>query len=69
MKTNESHDEIIKIIIIGDSHVGKTAILNRFCENKYSHNIPSTIGLQYAEKSMILSGKKVLFQIWDTAGQ
>jgi GTPase SAR1 family protein len=31
MKTNESHDEIIKIIIIGDSNVGKTAILNRFC--------------------------------------
>jgi small GTP-binding protein len=69
MKSIDEYDEIIKIIIIGDSNVGKTAILNRFCENKYSNNVPSTLGLQYAEKAMVLSAKKVLFQIWDTAGQ
>lgn len=45
MKTDESYEELVKIILVGDSGVGKTSFLNRFCLGSFKHNISCTVGL------------------------
>jgi len=55
-------------LIIGDSGVGKTNILLRFCEDKFTPNHLSTIGIDFKIKTLDVDGKKIKMQIWDTAG-
>ena len=57
------------IIIKGKSNVGKTSILRRFVENKFSKIHLSTIGIDYRTKSLHVYGKDIKLKIWDTAGQ
>ena len=57
-----------KIILVGDSGVGKTSIINRYI-NKYTGNQKSTIGASYANKLVIIDDYKINFDIWDTAGE
>lgn len=59
----------MKIIIIGDSGVGKSNILVRFCENEFKTNYVATIGVDFKIKTVNVDGSKLRFQIWDTAGQ
>ena len=60
---------LFKTCILGDSGVGKTALLDRFVNNRFQSESVSTIGCEYKEKKMQLqSGKDVRVQIWDTAG-
>jgi small GTP-binding protein len=63
------YDEQYKILIIGDSSVGKTSLLLRFCDQKYFENYVATIGIDYKIKNILLDGKDIRLQIWDTAGQ
>jgi small GTP-binding protein len=58
-----------KVIVIGDSSVGKTSILNRYINDKFSDNLKPTIGCDHYEKELTLDGKKIKLSIWDTAGQ
>ena len=61
-----------KIVLVGQSGVGKTCIIGRFINNTFENNIMSTTGASYAGKTMVfeeLDGKCVKFEIWDTAGQ
>ncbi|ARF08354.1 Ras family GTPase [Catovirus CTV1] len=60
---------IFKIIIIGNSGVGKTNILSQYMSNIFDHNTKSTIGLEFYTKDMIINNNNVKAQIWDTAGQ
>lgn len=69
MKTEEEYEQLIKIILIGDSGVGKTSFLNRFCYGNFKHNIPCTVGLDYGQKVVKHNQKKIMIQLWDTAGQ
>ena len=62
-------DGNIKIILIGNSGVGKTAIINRFYLDKFNKDLESTISSSFIVKSIDLDGKKLLLNIWDTAGQ
>lgn len=62
-------DFLLKVIIVGDSAVGKTKLLSRFADNSYNTSYVSTIGVDFKVQTIILDGKKVKFQIWDTAGQ
>lgn len=64
-----SNPQVIKIIIIGESGVGKTAILRRLLDNSFSEEAQSTIGVEFESRSMNIDGKSVKLQIWDTAGQ
>ena len=65
-----SDDCVYKVLLLGDSTVGKTCFLLRYCDKRFQEAHLSTIGLDYRLKSMTLeSGKKVKLQIWDTAGQ
>ena len=65
-----SEDCVYKVLLLGDSTVGKTCFLMKYTDNKFQEAHMSTIGLDYRLKNMILkSGKNVKLQIWDTAGQ
>ncbi|CAD8193323.1 unnamed protein product [Paramecium pentaurelia] len=66
---NTCDKPIIKLLIIGDSAVGKTNILKRFCENQYTQNFVSTIGIDFKFRDLEVEGKLMRLQIWDTAGQ
>lgn len=56
-------------MIIGNSGVGKSAILVRFVENQFSEHYLATIGVDFRFKTIQVDNKNVKFQIWDTAGQ
>ena len=61
--------ESIKVVLIGNSGVGKTCISQRYISNSYSSQEGSTIGASYFQKQLSLNGKTVQLDIWDTAGQ
>ena len=58
-----------KILTLGESGVGKTCILRRFVENKFSKNHLATIGVDFKTKTISIKGYEVKLKIWDTAGQ
>lgn len=59
----------MKLIIIGDSGVGKTNILMKFCEQEFKANYVATIGVDFKIKTIQVEDKRFKLQIWDTAGQ
>lgn len=66
---NGYYDFIAKILIVGDSGVGKTCLLLRFCDNTFTTSHLATIGIDFKIKQLEVDGKKIKMQIWDTAGQ
>ncbi|XP_050375087.1 ras-related protein RABA5e-like [Argentina anserina] len=60
---------LFKIVIIGDSAVGKSNLLSRYARNEFSAHSKATIGVEFQTQSMEIDGKEVKAQIWDTAGQ
>ncbi|EAR85334.1 Rab-family small GTPase (macronuclear) [Tetrahymena thermophila SB210] len=68
-ETEVQLDYQFKILLIGDSGVGKTSIMNRFTENKFNVEIKSTIGVEYSKKTMVIDQAVIQASIWDTAGQ
>ncbi|KAL0915150.1 hypothetical protein M5K25_015549 [Dendrobium thyrsiflorum] len=68
-KIDHEYDYLFKIVLIGDSGVGKSNILSRFTRNEFSLDSKSTIGVEFATKTLQIEGKMVKAQIWDTAGQ
>jgi small GTP-binding protein len=69
MKNTASYDYLIKLILVGDTAVGKTSLLLRFTENQVCNDHIATIGIDYKVKRMTVDGKDIKMQIWDTAGQ
>ncbi|KAI7739744.1 hypothetical protein M8C21_000510 [Ambrosia artemisiifolia] len=68
-KVDHEYDYLFKIVLIGDSGVGKSNILSRFTRNEFSLESKSTIGVEFATRTLQVEGKTVKAQIWDTAGQ
>ena len=65
-----SEDVVYKVLLLGDTTVGKTCFLTKYTDKTFQEGHISTIGLDYRLKSMVLkSGKNIKLQIWDTAGQ
>jgi len=62
-------DYVFKVVLIGDSAVGKTQLLARFARNQFSLDSKATIGVEFQTKTLIIDNKTVKSQIWDTAGQ
>ncbi|XP_066542905.1 ras-related protein Rab-33B-like [Hoplias malabaricus] len=60
---------IFKIIVIGESNVGKTCLSYRFCGGTFLKNPEATIGVDFRERTLQLDGENIKLQIWDTAGQ
>ncbi|QLQ80079.1 hypothetical protein HG537_0D00790 [Torulaspora globosa] len=63
------YDYLFKIVLIGDSGVGKSNLLSRFTTNDFNMESKSTIGVEFATRTIEVEGKKIKAQIWDTAGQ
>ena len=66
---DEEYSMIFKMILIGDSGVGKTNILNRYINNTFSETTKSTVGVELGTKVEEYNNTKIKVQIWDTAGQ
>ena len=64
-----SYDYLFKTVLIGDSGVGKSNLLSRFTRNEFYLESKSTIGVEFATRSIEVEGKTIKAQIWDTAGQ
>ena len=63
------YDYLFKLLLIGDSGVGKSCLLFRFTDNSYSESYISTIGVDFKIRTLEVDGKMIKIQIWDTAGQ
>lgn len=66
---DEEYDYLFKIVLIGDSAVGKSNLLSRFTRNEFSLESKSTIGVEFATRTLQVEGRNIKAQIWDTAGQ
>ncbi|WVZ03117.1 hypothetical protein V8G54_023923 [Vigna mungo] len=68
-RADDDYDYLFKVVLIGDSGVGKSNLLSRFTKNEFSLESKSTIGVEFATRSIHVDDKIVKAQIWDTAGQ
>jgi Ras-related protein Rab-8A len=69
MQKNQNYDYLIKLLVIGNSGVGKTNMLLKFCENNFMTSHLTTIGIDFKIKTITIGKEKIRLQIWDTAGQ
>lgn len=68
-RARQEYDFLIKLLLIGDSGVGKSCLLLRFSEDSFTSSFITTIGIDFKIKKILLDNKWVKLQIWDTAGQ
>ena len=69
MADEENYDVLFKIVLIGDSFVGKTNIMSKYLKNEFHEDSKATVGVEFGAKKFDIEGKSVKAQIWDTAGQ
>ena len=66
---SRAYDMIMKLLLVGDSGVGKSCLLLRFVEDKFNPSFITTIGIDFKIRTIESKGKKIKLQVWDTAGQ
>ncbi|XP_078358796.1 ras-related protein Rab-11B-like [Oculina patagonica] len=69
VSVEDSYDYLFKIVLIGDSGVGKSNLLSRYTKNEFHLGSKATIGVELAQKTIEVEDKNIRAQIWDTAGQ
>ncbi|XP_047202603.1 EF-hand calcium-binding domain-containing protein 4B isoform X2 [Girardinichthys multiradiatus] len=62
-------DRLFKIVLVGNSSVGKTSLLQRFCDDRFHPGTCATVGIDYSVKTITVDNSQVALQMWDTAGQ
>ncbi|XP_026168051.1 ras and EF-hand domain-containing protein homolog [Mastacembelus armatus] len=62
-------DRLFKIVLVGNSSVGKTSFLQRFCDDSFHPGTSATVGIDYSVKTITVDNSQVALQLWDTAGQ
>lgn len=68
MGSDESYNFVFKVVLIGESGVGKSNLLSRFTKNEFSHDSRTTIGVEFSTRTVQLDNYTIKAQIWDTAG-
>ncbi|KAM3261673.1 hypothetical protein ACQJBY_052389 [Aegilops geniculata] len=68
-RARADYDYLIKLLLIGDSGVGKSCLLLRFSDGSFTTSFITTIGIDFKIRTVELDGKRIKLQIWDTAGQ
>uniref|UniRef100_H3CED9 Ras-related protein Rab-25 n=1 Tax=Tetraodon nigroviridis TaxID=99883 RepID=H3CED9_TETNG len=68
MGSDEAYNFVFKVVLIGESGVGKSNLLSRFTKNEFNHDSRTTIGVEFSTRTVELSGFTIKAQIWDTAG-
>ena len=68
-KPSAYHRQFIKVIVLGESSVGKTSLMLRFMKKEYTGIYKATIGADFLSKDLMVNGKPISLQVWDTAGQ
>ncbi|KAJ1400791.1 Small GTPase superfamily [Sesbania bispinosa] len=68
-RADDDYDYLFKVVLIGDSGVGKSNLLSRFTKNEFNLESKSTIGVEFATRTLNVDSKVIKSQIWDTAGQ
>jgi len=68
-RARSDYDYLIKLLLIGDSGVGKSCLLLRFSDDTFTTSFITTIGIDFKIRTVELDGKRIKLQIWDTAGQ
>ena len=66
---NPEYDYLFKLLLIGDTEVGKSCLMLRFTDDTYTESYISTVGVDFEIRTIELDGKTIKLQIWDTAGQ
>ncbi|KAK3570513.1 hypothetical protein QTP86_020086 [Hemibagrus guttatus] len=66
---NSGPDRLFKIVLVGNSNVGKTSLLRRFCDDCFYPGTSATVGIDYSVKTLLVDNSQVALQMWDTAGQ
>ncbi|KAJ0547398.1 putative small GTP-binding protein [Helianthus anomalus] len=69
VRARADYDYLIKLLLIGDSGVGKSCLLLRFSDGSFTTSFITTIGIDFKIRTIELDGKRIKLQIWDTAGQ
>ena len=65
----EGESVLVKVIVLGDSGVGKSNLISRLCQDSFSDCYTATIGVDFKLKTIVHAGVRYRMQIWDTAGQ
>ncbi|XP_030637253.1 ras-related protein Rab-25b [Chanos chanos] len=68
MGSDEAYNFVFKVVLIGESGVGKSNLLSRFTKNEFNHDSRTTIGVEFSTRTVQLRGLTIKAQIWDTAG-
>ena len=68
-ENDDNYDVIFKIVLVGESGVGKTNIMLRYLNKEFNQNTKATVGVEFGSKNITIDNKIVKGQIWDTAGQ
>ncbi|KAM3595871.1 uncharacterized protein V6R79_004370 [Siganus canaliculatus] len=68
MSSDESYNFVFKVVLIGESGVGKSNLLTRFTKNEFNHDSRTTIGVEFSTRTIQLENFTIKAQIWDTAG-
>ncbi|CAL5328654.1 unnamed protein product [Camellia sinensis] len=69
MEKLEGEEYLFKIVVIGDSAVGKSNLLSRFARDEFDLHSKATVGVEFQTQVMELDGKEIKAQVWDIAGQ
>ena len=66
---DENYEMMFKVVLVGDSFVGKTNIMSKYLKNEFHDDSKATVGVEFGSKQFIIEGHTIKAQIWDTAGQ
>ena len=66
---DENYEMMFKVVLVGDSFVGKTNIMSKYLKNEFHDDSKATVGVEFGSKQFNIEGHTIKVQIWDTAGQ